>query len=72
MLVIHGQEDHRVPLEQGLGAFNALQRRGVPSRFLYFPDETHWVSKPHNSIQWHETVLGWLRTWLPASDDATR
>ena len=72
MLVIHGQEDHRVPLEQGLGTFNALQRRGVPSRFLYFPDETHWVSKPHNSIQWHETVLGWLRTWLPEADDATR
>ena len=72
MLVIHGQEDHRVPLEQGLGTFNALQRRGIPSRFLYFPDETHWVGKPHNSIQWHETVLGWLRTWLPQSDDATR
>ena len=72
MLVIHGQEDHRVPLEQGLGTFNALQRRGVSSRFLYFPDETHWVGKPHNSIQWHETVLGWLRTWLPGSDDATR
>jgi dipeptidyl aminopeptidase/acylaminoacyl peptidase len=72
MLVIHGQEDHRVPLEQGLGTFNALQRRGVPSRFLYFPDENHWVRKPHNSIQWHETVLGWLRTWLPGADDATR
>ena len=72
MLVIHGQEDHRVPLEQGLGTFNALQRRGVPSRFLYFPDETHWVGKPHNSIQWHETVLGWLRTWLPAPHEATR
>ena len=72
MLVIHGQEDHRVPLEQGLGTFNALQRRGIPSQFLYFPDETHWVGKPHNSIQWHETVLGWLRTWLPGSNVATR
>ena len=72
MLVIHGQEDHRVPLEQGLGTFNALQRRGIPSRFLYFPDETHWVGKPHNSIQWHETVLEWLSTWLPGSDEATR
>ena len=72
MPVIHGQEDHRLPLEQGLGTFNALQRRGVPSRFLYFTDETHWVRKPHNSIQWHETVLGWLRTWLPGPDEATR
>ena len=72
MLVIHGQDDHRVPLEQGLATFNALQRRGIPSRFLYFPDETHWVGKPHNSIQWHETVLGWLRTWLPGPDDAPR
>ncbi len=65
MLVIHGQEDHRVPLEQGLATFTALQRRGVPSRFLYFPDENHWVIKPNNSIQWHETVLDWLDQWLP-------
>ena len=71
MLVIHGQEDHRVPLEQGLGAFNALQRRGIPSRFLYFPDETHWVAKPHNSIQWHDTVLGWLDQWLRSGDEST-
>jgi dipeptidyl aminopeptidase/acylaminoacyl peptidase len=72
MLVIHGQEDHRVPLEQGLGTFNALQRRGIPSRFLYFPDETHWVGKPHNSIQWHETVLEWLGTWLREPHESTR
>ncbi|MDP7690690.1 MAG: S9 family peptidase [Vicinamibacterales bacterium] len=71
MLVIHGQEDHRVPLEQGLGTFNALQRRGIPSRFLYFPDESHWVLKPHNSMQWHDTVLGWLDTWLPDADAST-
>ena len=64
MLVIHGQEDHRVPLEQGLATFNALQRRGVPSRLLFFPDENHWVRKPGNSMQWHETVLDWLDTWL--------
>ncbi|MDA1094939.1 MAG: S9 family peptidase [Acidobacteria bacterium] len=64
MLVIHGQQDHRVPLEQGLSTFNALQRRGIPSRFLFFPDENHWVLKPHNSLQWHETVLEWLDRWL--------
>ena len=71
MLVIHGQDDHRVQLEQGLATFNALQRRGIPSRLLYFPDENHWVLKPSNSVQWHETVLGWLATWLTAGG-ATR
>jgi dipeptidyl aminopeptidase/acylaminoacyl peptidase len=64
MLVIHGQHDYRVPLTQGLGTFNALQRHGVPSKLLYFPDENHWVLKPHNSIQWHETVIGWLDRWV--------
>lgn len=64
MLVIHGALDFRVPLEQGIATFTALQRRDVPSRFLYFPDENHWVLKPHNSIQWHETVIGWLDQWL--------
>ncbi len=56
MLVIHGGQDFRVPLTQGLGTFTALQRRGIPSKLLYFPDENHWVLKPHNSILWHETV----------------
>jgi dipeptidyl aminopeptidase/acylaminoacyl peptidase len=64
MLVIHGELDFRVPVTQGLGTFNALQRRGIPSKLLYFPDENHWVLKPHNSILWHETVLGWLDQWL--------
>lgn len=62
-LIIHGQKDFRVVDTQGVGAFNALQRKGVPSRLLYFPDENHWVLKPHNSIQWHEEVLGWLSRW---------
>ena len=48
---------------QGMATFTALQRRGIPSRFLYFPDENHWVLKPHNSILWHETVLDWLDRW---------
>lgn len=68
MLVIHGALDFRVPLEQGLAAFTALQRKGIPSRFLYFPDENHWVLKPQNSIQWHETVLGWLEQWLKSGE----
>jgi len=47
-----------------LGTFTALQRRGIPSKLLYFPDENHWVQKPANSILWHETVLAWLDQWL--------
>ncbi len=62
-LVIHGQNDFRVPLEQGLGTFTALQRKGVPSQFLYFPDENHWVLKPENGLQWHDTVFNWLDRW---------
>lgn len=64
MLVIHGALDFRVADTQGLGAFTALQRRGIPSKLLYFPDENHWVQKPANSILWHETVLAWLDQWL--------
>jgi len=63
MLVVHSDLDFRIPLEQGLGAFTALQRRGIPSEFLRFPDENHWVVKPHNSVQWHDTVNAWLKKW---------
>ncbi|MBN2588576.1 MAG: S9 family peptidase [Sedimentisphaerales bacterium] len=64
MLVIHGGQDFRVADTQGLGTFNALQRLGIPSKLLYFQDESHWVQKPANSIQWHETVINWLDQWL--------
>ncbi|MCU0290559.1 MAG: S9 family peptidase [Thermoanaerobaculaceae bacterium] len=64
MLVIHGQKDFRIPYTQGLSTFTALQRKGIPSRLLIFPDENHWVLKPANSIQWHDTVLEWLGRWL--------
>jgi len=63
ILVVHGGQDFRVVETQGMATFTAAQRRGVPSEFLYFPDENHWVLKPHNSIQWHKTVLGWLDRW---------
>jgi dipeptidyl aminopeptidase/acylaminoacyl peptidase len=59
-LVIHGGNDFRVVDTQGMSTFTALQRKGVPSRFLHFPDENHWVLKPQNSKRWHEEVLGWL------------
>jgi dipeptidyl aminopeptidase/acylaminoacyl peptidase len=64
MLVIHGGRDYRVVDTQGIATFTLLQRKGIPSKFLYFPDENHWVLKPANSIQWHETVIGWLDHWL--------
>ena len=64
MLVVHGAQDFRIVESQGLGTFNALQRRGIPSQLLYFPDENHWVLKPANSILWHETVIGWLDQWV--------
>ncbi len=60
MLVIHGALDYRVVDTQGISTFTALQRRGIPSKLLYFPDENHWVLKPQNSILWHDTVITWL------------
>lgn len=66
MLVIHGAHDFRVVDTQGIATFNALQRLGIESKLLYFPDENHWVLKPHNSILWHETVIAWLDRWLKA------
>jgi dipeptidyl aminopeptidase/acylaminoacyl peptidase len=60
MLVIHGELDYRVPVGEGLQLFTALQRRGVESRLLYFPDEGHWILKPQNSELWYNTVLGWF------------
>jgi dipeptidyl aminopeptidase/acylaminoacyl peptidase len=59
-LVTHGGLDYRVPYSQGLGTFTALQRRGVESKFLFFPDENHWILKPANSLLWHQTVFDWL------------
>ena len=63
-LVIHSQNDLRVPLEQGLQLFTSLQRMNVPSKFLYFPDEDHFVSKPQNAELWWKTKLDWLAGWL--------
>jgi dipeptidyl aminopeptidase/acylaminoacyl peptidase len=63
MLVVHGEQDFRIPYTQGLAAFTALQRREIPSRLLIFPNENHWVLKPRNSIQWYGEVFGWLDKW---------
>ena len=66
MLVIHSAKDYRIPVEQGLAAFTALQRKGIESRLLTFPDENHWVLKPQNSVEWHDTVEAWLDKWIGA------
>ena len=63
MLVVTGEKDFRIPYSQGLASFTALQRRGIPSRLLVFPDENHWVLKPKNSIQWYAEVFGWMGRW---------
>ncbi len=63
-LVIHGDLDYRVPIGEGLQMFLALQRQGVPSQFLYFPDENHWILKPANLLQWNQTIITWLTRWL--------
>lgn len=69
MLVIHGTRDYRVPYSQGISTFTALQRRGIPSRLLMFPDENHWVLKPNNSIRWHHEVEQWLNQWTGKSGE---
>ena len=63
-LVIHGEQDYRVPYTEGLSLFTALQRQNVPSRLLVFPDEGHWISKPQNSQLWWGEMHKWLGTYL--------
>jgi len=64
ILVIHNEKDFRVPLAQGMEAFTAAQVQGVPSKFLYFPDENHWVLKPQNNVLWNKVFFEWLDTYL--------
>ena len=64
MLVVQGELDFRIPTTQGLATFTALQRRGIESQLLVFPNENHWVLKPQNSVQWHDTVNAWLAKHL--------
>ncbi|MCD6347748.1 MAG: S9 family peptidase [Bacteroidales bacterium] len=64
ILVIHGQKDYRIAVTQGMQAFNAAKLLGVPAKFLYFPEESHWVLSPQNGILWQRTFFGWLDEWL--------
>ncbi len=63
MLVIHGEKDFRVPYGQGLAAFSFMQRKGIPSELLIYPDENHWILNPDNLEQWYANVLGWMDRW---------
>ena len=69
MLVVHSELDYRVPITEGLQLFTALQRQGIESKLLSFPDEGHWVMKPLNSELWYNTVLGWLDSHLKPKGD---
>jgi dipeptidyl aminopeptidase/acylaminoacyl peptidase len=66
MLIVHSQLDYRVDLSQGYQAFTALRKMGVPAKFLYFPDEGHWILSPRNRRVWWGTVLDWLDQYLRA------
>jgi dipeptidyl aminopeptidase/acylaminoacyl peptidase len=63
-LIIHNELDFRVPIGQGMELFTTLQRQGIPSRLVMFPDEGHWVLKPLNSERWHQEIFGWLKEYL--------
>lgn len=67
ILVIHGQNDYRIPYTQGMAAFNAAIMQGIPAEFLYFENENHWVLKPQNGLLWHRTFFKWLDKWLKDS-----
>lgn len=64
ILVIHGEQDFRITYTQGMSAFNAAKLRGIPARFLYFPEENHWVLRPQNSVLWQREFFRWLDGWL--------
>jgi len=61
MLVIHGLKDYRVPYAQGLAAFTTLQRKGIESKLVIFPDENHWILKPRNAERWYNEVFDWMK-----------
>ncbi|MBR5567206.1 MAG: S9 family peptidase [Bacteroidales bacterium] len=63
LMVIHGGMDYRVPVDQGMAAYNCAQMMGVPSRLLIFPDENHWILKPQNAMMWHREYFRWLDQW---------
>ena len=65
ILIIQGEKDYRVPIEQGLSAFQAAQLKGIPSKLLFFPEENHWVLDNQNSLVWQREFYKWLKLYLP-------
>ncbi|OMJ17953.1 Dipeptidyl-peptidase 5 [Smittium culicis] len=62
-LIIHSENDYRIPISEGLSAFTVLQRKGIDSKYLYFPDEDHWINTPHNVLKWISEILDWTGTY---------
>ncbi|MBK7211978.1 MAG: S9 family peptidase [Bacteroidales bacterium] len=64
IMIVEGENDYRIPFTQGMAAFNAAQLRGIPSIYLHFPEENHWVLRPQNSVLWQRQFFDWLNKWL--------
>ena len=64
LMVIHSEKDYRIVASQGMSAYNAAKLRGIPAKYLYFPDENHWVLQPQNGILWQREFFSWLDKWL--------
>jgi dipeptidyl aminopeptidase/acylaminoacyl peptidase len=69
IMIIQGGKDYRVPVEQGLQAFQAAQLRGVKSKLLYLPEENHWVLSPQNSLVWQREFFKWLEETMPSAEN---
>ena len=72
LLVVHGEKDFRVPVTQGMEAFTAAQVNQVPSRFLYYPNEGHWVLKPQNGVLWHRVFFDWLGRYCKPDEQSAK
>jgi dipeptidyl aminopeptidase/acylaminoacyl peptidase len=70
LMVVHSEKDYRIVASQGMAAYNAALLRGLPARYLYFPDENHWVTKPQNGILWQRTFFDWLDKWLKTPENS--
>lgn len=68
-MVIHNDLDFRLPVSEGLAAFNILQSLGIPSKYLTFPDENHWVLNPENSLVWHREIMEFIEHWVGLDKD---
>ena len=64
IMIIEGENDFRIPYTQGMAAYNAAKLRGIPARYLHFPEESHWVLRPQNSVLWQREFFSWLDKWL--------